>query len=58
VTVAIYLNKFSLAWLVLRGLGVEGGFGQTVALMTLLHLGVFLARARAAAALPRSPRGP
>jgi uncharacterized protein (TIRG00374 family) len=43
VTILIYLNKFSLAWLVLRGLGVEGGLGQTLALMTLLHLGVFLA---------------
>ena len=43
VTILIYLNKFSLAWLVLRGLGVDGGLGQTLALMTLLHLGVFLA---------------
>ncbi|HEX9189928.1 MAG TPA: lysylphosphatidylglycerol synthase transmembrane domain-containing protein [Vicinamibacteria bacterium] len=42
-TVVMYLNKFAAAWLVLRGLGVDRGLGATVALVTLVHLGVFLA---------------
>jgi uncharacterized protein (TIRG00374 family) len=42
-TVLIYLNKFGLAWLVIRGLGVERDFAVTVALMALVHFCVFLA---------------
>ena len=42
-TVLIYLNKFGLAWLVMRGLGVERDFALTVALMALVHFCVFLA---------------
>ncbi len=42
-TVLIYLNKFGLAWLVMRGLGVERDFAMTVALLALVHFSVFLA---------------
>jgi uncharacterized protein (TIRG00374 family) len=42
-TVLIYLNKFGLAWLVMRGLGVERDFALTVALLALVHFCVFLA---------------
>jgi uncharacterized protein (TIRG00374 family) len=36
-TVILYLNKFTLAWLVMRGLGAEGAFGTTLAVQALLH---------------------
>jgi hypothetical protein len=42
-TILLYLNKFALAWLIMRGLGVERDFVTTVALMTLIHTCVFLA---------------
>jgi uncharacterized protein (TIRG00374 family) len=42
-TVLVYLNKFAIAWLVMRGLGVERDFVVTVALLALVHLSVFLA---------------
>lgn len=42
-TALIYVNKFGLAWLVMRGLGVERDFATTVALLALVHFCVFLA---------------
>lgn len=42
-TILVYLNKFGLAWLVMRGLGVERDFWITVALLALVHFSVFLA---------------
>jgi uncharacterized protein (TIRG00374 family) len=42
-TLLLYLNKFTLAWLVLRGLGAEGAYGTTVAVQALLHLILYVA---------------
>jgi uncharacterized protein (TIRG00374 family) len=42
-TVVLYLNKFTLGWLVMRGLGVEGGYMITVALQALLHFLLYVA---------------
>jgi uncharacterized protein (TIRG00374 family) len=42
-TAAMYLNKFTVAWFVLRGLGSDCELGATVGLVALLHLGVFMA---------------
>jgi uncharacterized protein (TIRG00374 family) len=43
VTILIYLNKFGLAWLVMRGLGVERDFATTLALVALAYCSTFLA---------------
>lgn len=42
-TVVLYLNKFTLAWLVMRGLGVDGDFGLTLAVQALLHFILYVA---------------
>jgi len=42
-TVVLYLNKFTLGWLVMRGLGVEGGYVITVAVQALLHFVLYVA---------------
>ncbi len=42
-TVILYLNKFTLAWLVMRGLGVHGDFGTTLAVQALLHFILYVA---------------
>jgi len=42
-TVLLYLNKFTLAWLVLRGLGADGAYGTTIAVQALLHLILYVA---------------
>jgi len=42
-TLVLYLNKFTLAWLVMRGLGVEGDYLTTVAVQALLHFVLFVA---------------
>lgn len=42
-TLVLYLNKFTLAWLVMRGLGVEGDYVTTVAVQALLHFILFVA---------------
>lgn len=42
-TVVLYLNKFTLGWLVMRGLGVEGGYVMTVAVQALLHFLLYVA---------------
>jgi uncharacterized protein (TIRG00374 family) len=42
-TVVLYLNKFTLAWLVMRGLGADGGFGLTLAVQALLHFILYVA---------------
>lgn len=39
----LYLNKFTLAWLVMRGLGAEGGYVITLAVQALLHFILFVA---------------
>jgi len=42
-TLLLYLNKFTLAWLVMRGLGVEGDYGTTLAVQAFLHFILFVA---------------
>lgn len=42
-TLVLYLNKFTLAWLVMRSLGVEGDYLTTVAVQALLHFILFVA---------------
>ncbi len=42
-TVVLYLNKFTLGWLVMRGLGVHGSYVTTVALQALLHFILYVA---------------
>ncbi len=42
-TALLYLNKFTLAWLVMRGLGVEGDYLTTLAVQALLHFVLFVA---------------
>ncbi len=42
-TALLYLNKFTLAWLVMRGLGAEGAYGTTLAVQALLHLVLYVA---------------
>jgi uncharacterized protein (TIRG00374 family) len=42
-TVALYLNKFTLAWLVLRGLGAEASWASTVSVQALLHFILYVA---------------
>ncbi|NJD17704.1 MAG: flippase-like domain-containing protein, partial [Gemmatimonadetes bacterium] len=42
-TVVLYLNKFTLAWLVMRGLGVEGDYVTTLAVQALLSFVLFVA---------------
>lgn len=42
-TGAMYLNKFTLAWFVMRGLGVDGPYLTTVAVQALLHFVLYVA---------------
>jgi len=42
-TLLLYLNKFTLAWLVLRGLGADSAYGTTLAVQALLHLVLYVA---------------
>ncbi|HSG09292.1 MAG TPA: flippase-like domain-containing protein [Longimicrobiales bacterium] len=42
-TVVLYLNKFTLGWLVMRGLGVDGGYMTTIAVQALLHFILYVA---------------
>jgi uncharacterized protein (TIRG00374 family) len=42
-TVVLYLNKFTLAWLVMRGLGVHGSYAATLAVQALLHFILYVA---------------
>jgi glycosyltransferase 2 family protein len=42
-TVVLYLNKFTLAWFVMRGLGVEGSYTTTLAVQALLHFILYVA---------------
>ena len=42
-TLLLYLNKYTLAWLVMRGLGAEGAYGTTLAVQALLHLVLYVA---------------
>ncbi len=42
-TVVLYLNKFTLGWLVMRGLGVHGSYVTTVALQALLQFILYVA---------------
>jgi hypothetical protein len=42
-TVVLYLNKFTLAWLIMRGLGVHGDYVTTLAVQALLHFVLFVA---------------
>ncbi|MCG6922297.1 MAG: flippase-like domain-containing protein [Acidobacteria bacterium] len=42
-TLLLYLNKFTLAWLVMRGLGADGAYGTTLAVQALLHLVLYVA---------------
>jgi uncharacterized protein (TIRG00374 family) len=42
-TVLMYLNKFTLGWFVMRGLGFEGPYVLTVAVQAVLHLILFAA---------------
>ncbi|HSW29454.1 MAG TPA: flippase-like domain-containing protein [Longimicrobiales bacterium] len=42
-TVLLYLNKYTLAWLVMRGLGVDGDYVTTLAVQALLHFILFVA---------------
>jgi uncharacterized protein (TIRG00374 family) len=42
-TLLLYLNKFTLAWLVMRGLGADGDYGTTLAVQALLHLVLYVA---------------
>jgi uncharacterized protein (TIRG00374 family) len=42
-TVVLYLNKFTLAWLVVRGLGFEASYGLTLAVQALLHFILYVA---------------
>jgi uncharacterized membrane protein YbhN (UPF0104 family) len=42
-TAALYLNKFTLAWFVMRGLGVEGSYTTTLAVQALLHFVLYVA---------------
>jgi uncharacterized protein (TIRG00374 family) len=42
-TVVLYLNKFTLGWLVMRGLGVDGDYVTTLAVQALLHFILYVA---------------
>ena len=42
-TVVLYLNKFTLGWLLMRGLGVDGGYLTTIAVQALLHFILYVA---------------
>jgi glycosyltransferase 2 family protein len=42
-TVVLYLNKFTLAWLVMRGLGVDGSYTTVLAVQALLHFILYVA---------------
>lgn len=42
-TVILYLNKFTLGWLIMRGLGVDGGYLTTIAVQALLHFILYVA---------------
>lgn len=42
-TLVLYLNKFGLAWLVMRALGAEQDFAMAFAVVTLIHFCVLLA---------------
>lgn len=42
-TVVLYVNKFTLAWLVMRGLGVRGDYLTTLAIQALLHFILYVA---------------
>lgn len=43
VTVILYLNKFTLAWFVLRGLGIQGDYVTTLAVQALLQFILYVA---------------
>jgi uncharacterized protein (TIRG00374 family) len=42
-TLLLYLNKYTLAWLVMRGLGADGAYSTTLAVQALLHLVLYVA---------------
>ena len=42
-TVLMYLNKFTLGWFVMRGLGFEGSYLLAVAVQAVLHLILYVA---------------
>jgi uncharacterized protein (TIRG00374 family) len=42
-TVVLYLNKFTVAWFVMCGLGIHGDFGTTLAVQALLHFILYVA---------------
>jgi uncharacterized protein (TIRG00374 family) len=42
-TAVLYLNKFTLAWLVMRGLGVDGDYLTCIAVQALLHFILYVA---------------
>lgn len=42
-TVILYLNKFTIAWLIMLGLGVEESYPTTLALQALLHFILYVA---------------
>ncbi len=42
-TVLLYLNKFTLAWFVMRGLGVNESYTATLAVQALLHFILYVA---------------
>jgi uncharacterized protein (TIRG00374 family) len=42
-TVLLYLNKFTLAWFVMRGLGVNGDYVTMLAIQALLHFILYVA---------------
>jgi uncharacterized protein (TIRG00374 family) len=42
-TAMLYLNKFTLAWFIMRGLGVEGSYTTTLAVQALLHFILYVA---------------
>jgi uncharacterized protein (TIRG00374 family) len=42
-TAMLYLNKFTLAWFIMRGLGVEGSYTATLAVQALLQFILYVA---------------
>lgn len=42
-TVLLYLNKFTLGWCVMRGLGFEGSYAMALAVQAVLHLVLYVA---------------
>lgn len=43
ITVVLYLNKFTLAWLLMKALGVDGPYLLTVAVQAVLHFILYVA---------------